>query len=151
MAAPAGASAALPHPTIDKFRARFQDRANDPYGGEYQAALAYFDENEPVQGAQVLYDLVVAPAPTMGIIVGIFGHPNHEEGRYLALDGIKIFETVLDRPTEWDQQAFAFANDVVGGIAQIVEILLNYSHSRIPSCAPARTHRQIQAPREPPN
>jgi hypothetical protein len=29
--------------------------------------------------------------------------------------------------------------------------LLNYSHSRNPPCAPARTHGQIQAPREPPN
>jgi hypothetical protein len=29
--------------------------------------------------------------------------------------------------------------------------MLNYSHSRNPPCAPARTHGQIQAPREPPN
>jgi hypothetical protein len=29
--------------------------------------------------------------------------------------------------------------------------MLNYSHSRIPPCAPARTQGQIQAPREPPN
>jgi hypothetical protein len=29
--------------------------------------------------------------------------------------------------------------------------MLNYSHSRIPPCAPARTHGQIQAPRDPPN
>jgi hypothetical protein len=29
--------------------------------------------------------------------------------------------------------------------------VLNYSHSRNPSCARARTHGQIQAPREPPN
>jgi hypothetical protein len=29
--------------------------------------------------------------------------------------------------------------------------VLNYSHSRTPPCAPARTHGQIQAPREPPN
>jgi hypothetical protein len=29
--------------------------------------------------------------------------------------------------------------------------LINYSHSRNPPCAPARTHGQIQAPREPPN
>jgi hypothetical protein len=29
--------------------------------------------------------------------------------------------------------------------------VLNYSHSRNPRCAPARTHGQIQAPREPPN
>jgi hypothetical protein len=30
-------------------------------------------------------------------------------------------------------------------------LVLNYSHSRNPPCAPARTHGQIQAPREPPN
>jgi hypothetical protein len=29
--------------------------------------------------------------------------------------------------------------------------VLNYSHARNPPCAPARTHGQIQAPREPPN
>jgi hypothetical protein len=29
--------------------------------------------------------------------------------------------------------------------------LLNYSHSRNPPCAPARTHGRTQAPREPPN
>jgi chromosome segregation ATPase len=29
--------------------------------------------------------------------------------------------------------------------------MLNNSHSRNPPCAPARTHGQIQAPREPPN
>jgi hypothetical protein len=32
-----------------------------------------------------------------------------------------------------------------------IKMLLNYSHSRNPRCAPARTHGQIQAPREPPN
>jgi hypothetical protein len=31
------------------------------------------------------------------------------------------------------------------------KIMLNYSHSRNPHCAPARMHGQIQAPREPPN
>jgi hypothetical protein len=31
------------------------------------------------------------------------------------------------------------------------EVVLNYSHSRNPRCAPARTNGQIQAPREPPN
>jgi hypothetical protein len=31
------------------------------------------------------------------------------------------------------------------------QILLNYSHSRNPPCAPARTHGRIQAPKEPPN
>jgi hypothetical protein len=29
--------------------------------------------------------------------------------------------------------------------------MINYSHSRNPPCAPARTRGQIQAPREPPN
>jgi hypothetical protein len=30
-------------------------------------------------------------------------------------------------------------------------LVINYSHSRNPPCAPARTHGRIQAPREPPN
>jgi hypothetical protein len=30
-------------------------------------------------------------------------------------------------------------------------LMINYSHSRNPPCAPARTHGRIQAPREPPN
>jgi hypothetical protein len=30
-------------------------------------------------------------------------------------------------------------------------LVLNYSHSRNPPCAPARTHGRTQAPREPPN
>jgi hypothetical protein len=41
------------------------------------------------------------------------------------------------------------ADDEVQRFLQIV--LLNYSHSRNPPCAPAWTHGQIQAPREPPN
>jgi hypothetical protein len=36
-------------------------------------------------------------------------------------------------------------------VSTLYLILLNYSHSRNPPCAPARTHGQIQAPREPPN
>jgi hypothetical protein len=34
---------------------------------------------------------------------------------------------------------------------QTGRFLLNYSHSRNPPCAPARTHGRTQAPREPPN
>jgi hypothetical protein len=37
-----------------------------------------------------------------------------------------------------------------GDITEVF-MLINYSHSRNPPCAPARTHGQIQAPREPPN
>jgi hypothetical protein len=36
-------------------------------------------------------------------------------------------------------------------LAHHLECLLNYSHSRNPPCAPARTHGRTQAPREPPN
>jgi hypothetical protein len=36
--------------------------------------------------------------------------------------------------------------------SRVVETVINYAHSRNPPpCAPARTHGQIQAPREPPN
>jgi hypothetical protein len=33
----------------------------------------------------------------------------------------------------------------------ILYVMLNYSHSRNPPCAPARTHGRTQAPKEPPN
>jgi hypothetical protein len=46
---------------------------------------------------------------------------------------------------------FSFGYSVMLEGGPILRCLLNYSHSRIPPCAPARTHRQIQAPREPPN
>jgi hypothetical protein len=115
MATPAGPRASLPHPKIDTFWARLQDQINNPYGWKYQAALPYFDENEQVHWAQALYELVVASAPTIGILVGIFEDPNNDEGRSLALHVIKIFKAVLGRPTEWDRRALAFANDVVGG------------------------------------
>jgi hypothetical protein len=36
-------------------------------------------------------------------------------------------------------------------VFRFCEGVLNYSHSRNPCCAPAWTHGQIQAPREPPN
>jgi hypothetical protein len=39
----------------------------------------------------------------------------------------------------------------VPGMKKSVDSVLNYSHSRNPPCAPARTHRRTQAPREPPN
>jgi hypothetical protein len=36
-------------------------------------------------------------------------------------------------------------------VFRLFEDVLNYSHSHNPRCAPARTHGQIQAPREPPH
>jgi hypothetical protein len=39
----------------------------------------------------------------------------------------------------------------IGICAGVWNWVLNYSHSRHPRCAPARTHGHIQAPREPPN
>jgi hypothetical protein len=40
---------------------------------------------------------------------------------------------------------------VVDHLIQTRVPMINYSHSRNPPCAPARTHGRIQAPREPPN
>jgi hypothetical protein len=37
------------------------------------------------------------------------------------------------------------------GSTHFSRAVINYSHSRNPPCAPARTHGRIQAPREPPN
>jgi hypothetical protein len=35
--------------------------------------------------------------------------------------------------------------------AAMMMMVINYSHSRNPPCAPVQTHGRIQAPREPPN
>jgi hypothetical protein len=47
-------------------------------------------------------------------------------------------------------------DDTISALAELdtifkLKLLINYSHSRNPPCAPARTHGRIQAPREPPN
>jgi hypothetical protein len=75
MATPAGASKTLLLPKIDTFQALFQDRVNDPYGGKYAAAMVYFNEDAPVQGAHALYDLMVASSPNMGVLVGRGAQP----------------------------------------------------------------------------
>jgi hypothetical protein len=123
MVAPTGASTAFPLPKMDTFEALFQDRANDPYGGEYAASMVYLNEDSPIQGVQALYDLVVSSLPNMGILLGIFEEPNHEGGHSLALHGINVFGAILGRPSKWDSQDFIFVNDVVGGQAQTVELL----------------------------
>jgi hypothetical protein len=128
MAAPAGASTALQLPKIDTFQALFQDRANDPYMGEYAAAMVYFNEDAPVQGAHAVYELVVTSSPKMGVLVGMFEDPNHEEGRSLALSGVNAFGAILGRPIKRDSRAFAFVNDVIGGQAHTVELLPEMSN-----------------------
>jgi hypothetical protein len=123
MAQPAGASASLPPPKINTFRAFYQDRANNPYRGEYATAMVFFNEDAPVQGSQALFYLVAASSPKMGVLVGMYEDPNHEEGRSLAFHGIKTFCAILGRPTKWALWPFALVNDVVGGGAQSVEFL----------------------------
>jgi hypothetical protein len=95
MAAPAGASTALPLPKIDTCQTLFQDRANDPYWGEYATAMVYFNEDAPVHGSHALYDLVVASSPKMGVILGMFEEPNHEEGCSLVFHCIRAFGAIL--------------------------------------------------------
>jgi hypothetical protein len=125
MAAPEVASASITLSKNKSFQASFKDRANDPYGGGYTAVICFFNEESPVQGEQALFDLVVASSLNMGLLLGIFKDPNYEEGRSLALRGIKTFGDILGRPTEWDSRSFAFADDVVGEAAQSVEVLPN--------------------------
>jgi hypothetical protein len=54
------------------------------------------------------------------------------------------------RPESMHKTAEAIAQ-LATATASDRSTVINYSHSRNPPCAPARTHGQIQAPREPPN
>jgi hypothetical protein len=96
--AAAGRSAFAP-PKTNSFQVLYQDRSNDPYGGEYATAMVYFSEEDPVQSPQALFDMVIASSYNMGVLIGMFSDPHHEEGRSLALRGIKALEAVLGRPT----------------------------------------------------
>jgi hypothetical protein len=53
---------------------------------------------------------------------------------------IEIYLTLNSRRSQQDEDGW-----------KVLDKLLNYSHSRIPPCAPSRTHGQIQAPGEPTN
>jgi hypothetical protein len=67
--------------------------------------------------------MVLTSSPKMGTLVGIFEEPNHEKGRSLALHGVKDFVKILSRLTEWNSREFTVVNDVVGGQAEILELL----------------------------
>jgi hypothetical protein len=68
----------------------------------------------------------------------------------LGADADEVAEALRIIYAEWRAEDSAPTNtDLEEDI--LADFLLNYSHSRNPPCAPARTHGQIQAPREPPN
>jgi hypothetical protein len=64
----------------------------------------------------------------------------------------KAYNAYMQGVDRHDQLRASFALTNWHGFKKwYVKMLINYSHSRNPPCAPARTHGQIQAPREPPN
>jgi hypothetical protein len=77
---------------------------------------------------------------------------NEDEGAdsYLYPTDLTV-ELLTD--SEWLTTAAVYNTFTTEGAPIIFDMsaMLNYSHSRNPRCAPARTHGQIQAPREPPN
>jgi hypothetical protein len=123
MVAPASARAASAPPKTDSWQVLYQDRINDPYGGEYAADMVYFSEEDPVQGPQAPCNMVIASSSNMGVLIGMFSNPHHKEFHSLSIHGIEAFEAVLSRPTEWDAISFAFVNDVMSGQVHTVEVL----------------------------
>jgi hypothetical protein len=83
-----------------------------------------------------------------------------KEGGKQLVTGVPIYNGWYDRANTGMHhrmgdkvvQDYGLSRNAVIALQEIMEEeLLNYSHSRNPPCAPARTHGQIQAPREPPN
>jgi hypothetical protein len=70
----------------------------------------------------------------------------HQE---LTVKGFKPKLQTLNNEASAALKNFFNSNDM--GNQLVPPHLLKYSHSRKPTCAPTRTHGQIQAPKEPPN
>jgi hypothetical protein len=66
----------------------------------------------------------MASSTNMGVMIGMLIEPHHDEGHSLMIHGVKTFEAVLGKPSEWDKRSVAFINDVIDGQVQTVEVLL---------------------------
>jgi hypothetical protein len=82
-------------------------------------------------------------------VCALWDHSQHEPlGIFISLP--------LSRHEPWRLRNTQPVVDLLCALREVpdddfVQKVINYSHSRNPPCAPARTHGQIQAPREPPN
>jgi hypothetical protein len=65
---------------------------------------------------------------------------------------VKTYGDAMAQKMGWIKiTSFVESKDTVQRVYRYSERVINYSHSRNPTCAPARMHGQIRAPREPPN
>ena len=98
------------------FAEYFAATSNDPYGGDYAAAMNTFAIATGGVGwdPNVVASKVLTTEP-MGFIM-LVNHPSEEPGRIRFFHTGKYFPTRLGHPTPYDSKAYVFMDDVVGGM-----------------------------------
>jgi len=131
-AAPPPVIAAPAAPAVRSYRAFYDDAANDPYAGHYEAVVARFSADPvapavvatPAELAESIYDITRRPGPAFLL----YCRPAYDPAG-LAPPRIRLFHRLgkyggeIALPTIWDGTAFAFVGDVVPPHADITSVV----------------------------
>ena len=139
---------AIPPPPAVTFSEFYSDAGNDPYGGDYAAAMLTFRDAATPNTAAELYNIVSsAEEQNSGVYLGLFEDPGYECGLSLTLHGVKKFPLTIGRPTPWDNKAYAFVQDVVATDIQSVELQMDYfdrTRAELYTSIPATVGRTVE-------
>ena len=118
-----------PPPPPATFRAAYADPSKDPYGGTYAPVMARFNVAPGGVGwdSNRLHRAVVEANPAFcNAYLGLFTTPGYPEGTTRLLHAPQKFPSVLGRTTVYDDQAYAFLDDVAGGTVTTVSFPPEY-------------------------
>jgi hypothetical protein len=114
---------AIPPPKINNFQDWYAVAANDMFPGrDYTAIMSQFSDDPTVQDAGALFDLATGFEANVGVYIGVFTDPHHEEGRTMCLHGLRKCSRQVLQASPWDGQVFAFVQDVVARSVQSVAV-----------------------------
>jgi hypothetical protein len=118
---------AIPAPPPPRTLAEYyNDAANDPYQGNYEAVMREFHNLDVPPTAATVFSLIQATGQDAPYCyIGIYETPNEECGCSLALSGIDRYTTPMGRRDVWSNCTFAFVGDVVDSEIPSIEFLGN--------------------------
>jgi hypothetical protein len=123
--AAAAAGPAAVHPSEAQptsFSTLYQGTDADPYQGDYTALLTEYRSTAGAPLGDALFAKMVATPPSIPTVhLALYEDPSEATGRTMAIHGFHRYPAVIGRPTEWDDQVFAFVGDVTeGNITSVV-------------------------------
>jgi hypothetical protein len=105
-----------------------------------------------ISDLRIFYIMILSGPPFLTISTTLSLTPNHVVAWIVLLLVLLCITTTTDCGPAGAASVAMYATTIATAAhAAAHTAVINYSHSRNPPCAPARTHGRIQAPREPPN